>query len=104
MRSSQSVSGFNNAYFSGFSSVEFANILTKIIKKNFYINGVYHLSSYKISKFDLLVMIKEINNLKIEIIRSDHEIYDRTLNSDKFIREVSYTPPSWEKMLSELRE
>ena len=104
MRSSKSVSGFNNAFFSGFSSVEFANILTRIIKHNFHITGVYHLSSYKISKFDLLTMIKDINNLKIKIIQSDREIYDRTLNCDKFHNVVSYKPPSWEQMLSELKE
>ena len=103
MCSSKSVLGFNNAYFSGFSSIEFANILTKIIKEKFNISGVYHLSSHKISKFNLLVMIKEINNLKIEIIKSDNEIYDRTLNSEKFMKEIDYIAPTWEKMITELK-
>ena len=48
-------------------------------------------------------MIKEINNLKIEIIKSDNEIYDRTLNCEKFMKEIDYIAPTWEKMITELK-
>jgi len=101
IKSRGSVIGFDKAFFSGFTSVEIANIIIFIIKNNINLSGVYHLSSYKISKFDLLCKIKEINNLKIEIIKSDKEIYDRTLISEKFKKQTGYVTPSWEFMLKD---
>jgi dTDP-4-dehydrorhamnose reductase len=68
-----------------------------------YLNGLYHISSEPISKFDLLNSLKIlINKNDIKINKDNIFFCDRSLNSDKFKLETGYNSPSWSDMLNEL--
>lgn len=91
--------GFSKAVFSGFPTNVFADIVKNIIINHKELQGVYHISSSPINKFDLLKIVKEIYCLDIEIIEfSDFEI-DRTLNSEKFRSETGFKPKDWNEMI-----
>ena len=47
--------GFKKAYFSGITTLEFAKILDEIIIPNKNLKGIYHISTYRISKFNLFL-------------------------------------------------
>jgi dTDP-4-dehydrorhamnose reductase len=96
------VKGYTKAIFSGFPTLVFSRILTDIIMKHKQLRGVYHVSSYPISKFDLLRLIKKTMNLNIEITPEDDFCCDRSLDSSRFSRECSYAPLSWEAMIQEM--
>ena len=98
------VYGFKNTIFSGFTTLELSRIIEKILVHHPEEIGLYHVSSDPISKYDLLKLIKEKLNLKIEIIPTEEPRCDRSLDSTKFKKEFGYRPPTWEKMIEELGE
>lgn len=100
----KTVKGFNRAVFSGFSTIALADILAKIIENRELQEGLYHLASQPISKYDLLSLIKESFKLDAEIERDDEFQIDRSLDGGKFNREFNYEPPSWEEMIEQLAQ
>lgn len=97
-----SVRGFKNAIFSGFTTLEFSRIIEKILTEYPEKAGLYHVSSYPISKLDLLTLIKKEMGLGIEIMPTEEPRLERSLDSTRFRREFNYTPPTWEQMIEEL--
>jgi len=98
----ETVPGYKKFIFSGFTTLELSRIIENVILNYPEANGVYHVSSEPISKFDLLSLIKKGLNLPIEIIPDESFTCDRSLDSSKFRQEFHYHPPSWEKMIDEL--
>jgi dTDP-4-dehydrorhamnose reductase len=96
------VKGFTNAIFSGFTTLELSRIIDKMICDFPLASGVYNVSSEPINKYDLLCLIAEKLKLKINILPDDTFKCDRSLDSSKFRNEFNYTPPSWGSMIEEL--
>jgi dTDP-4-dehydrorhamnose reductase len=98
------VKGFQNAIFSGFTTLELSRIIEDVLVNYPEATGVYHVSSDPINKFDLLVLIKEKMGLAVEIIADETFRCDRSLDSMRFRKKFNYTPPTWEVMIEELSE
>ena len=96
------VKGFKKAIFSGFTTIELCRIIEMLAMKYPEASGMYHASSDPVSKYDLLLMIKNTLSLSTDIIPDDSFVCDRSLNSDKFRREFNYNPPGWGQMVEEL--
>jgi dTDP-4-dehydrorhamnose reductase len=95
----QGVSGFTKAIFSGFTTLALARIVANIIENHPTLQGIYHISADPISKYELLMLIKEIYDVDTEIVpNADHQI-DRSLNSDLFRRATGITIPDWREMI-----
>ena len=95
------INGFTGAIYSGFPSIHLARIIGDLIAERPRLQGIYHVSSEPISKYRLLVMLKEALGLHIEIgMNSDFQC-DRSLDSTRFRSETGFTPPSWEQMVAE---
>jgi dTDP-4-dehydrorhamnose reductase len=97
-----SIKGFTKAQYNGFTTIEMARIIEKMLLEYPSASGVYQVSSEPISKYDLLRLIREKMNKNIEIESNDTFMCDRTLDSTRFRREFNYTPPSWSEMIEEL--
>jgi dTDP-4-dehydrorhamnose reductase len=78
-------------------------IIEKILTEHPEKGGLYHVSSDPISKFDLLTLIKRELGLRIEIVPTEEPRLDRSLDSTRFRKEFSYTPPTWGEMVEELK-
>jgi dTDP-4-dehydrorhamnose reductase len=98
------IKGFKNAIFSGFTTIELARIIEMMILKYPEASGIYNVSSEPINKYDLLKMISELLNHKIEIVPDESFFCNRSLSSNLFRKSFNYTPPSWLSMLSELKK
>lgn len=96
------IRGYKNGIFSGFTNIELARIIERILVARGRASGVYHVSSDPISKFDLLTLIKHKLGLGVEIIPDDEIRVNRSLDSSRFRAEFDYTPPTWESMIEEL--
>ena len=94
--------GFSNAFFSGFTTNQFSQILKKIILEKPNLNGIYHVSSNKISKYDLLLKIKKIYKKKIEIINDTSFVIDRSLDGSRFNSIINLRVPSWDEMIKKM--
>lgn len=93
------VKGFKNAVYTGFPTVILADILADIIIKHPNLRGLYHVSSEKISKYELLKLVNEEFKSEIKIIPEEDFRVDRSLDSTKFRRETGFKPMKWSEMI-----
>jgi len=96
------VKGFKNAIYSGLTTLELSRIVENILVNHADVTGIYNISSEPISKFDLLMLIKEKMHMGVEIVPDETVHYNRSLDSTKFRKEFNYTPLTWEAMVDEL--
>ncbi len=101
----ESCAGYTKAMYSGLTTLEMAQFLDSYLfpkLKSGQIQGLYHLSSDPISKFDLLKIVARIYEKQIEITADETFVIDRTLNSARIKEKLGYTSPSWEKQVQDL--
>lgn len=97
-----SVCGFTQAIFSGFPTVAVAGIILDHILPNPTLQGIYHVSSAPISKYDLLTLVAERYGKKIDI-RPDGQVrLDRSLDSTAFREKTGYHPPAWPALIDDM--
>jgi dTDP-4-dehydrorhamnose reductase len=96
------IRGFTKAIYSGFPTVEMANIITRHVISNKELSGLYQVSSAPISKYDLLRLVAERYGKRIEIEAYDGFHCDRSLDSSRFRKLTGYAPPSWPEMIEEM--
>lgn len=99
-----SIQGYTQAIYSGFPTKILAEIIQDLILDYPHLSGLYHIASDPISKYELLVKIREAMDLDIEIHPYEDFQCDRSLNSSKFERETGYVIPDWDRMIIELVE
>ena len=103
-RRGQKVSGYTKAIFSGFTTQVLAETLAWIIRSHRDLTGIYHLSSFPISKYELLKKLQKTFNLDIEFAPFDDFNCDRSLNGNRFNSATGFTPPSWDEMIQGLKK
>lgn len=96
------VRGFKKAIYTGFPTVEIAEIIEKYVIPHPELNGLYQMSSEPISKYDLLHIISKIYHKSIQIEAEENTQIDRSLLSERFRKAFGYKPPSWEKLVEKM--
>jgi dTDP-4-dehydrorhamnose reductase len=96
------IKGYQKAVFSGFTTMEMARIIERLLVQHPHASGLYHVSSAPISKLELLAKIKEKLGLSVQIVADESVSIDRSLDSRRFRMEFGYMPPAWDDMLDEL--
>ena len=96
------VKGYRKAIFSGFTTIEMARIIERLLVQHPRACGLYHVSSAPISKLELLTKIMEKLELPVQIVPDESLGIDRSLDSSRFRKEFGYMPPAWDGMLDEL--
>ena len=95
----QKVRGFRKAIYSGFPTIELARIIRDYVLPTPELNGIYHVSSGPISKYDLLCLVAQRYGKVIEIEPYEDFVQDRSLDSTIFRETTGYEPPSWDKLI-----
>jgi dTDP-4-dehydrorhamnose reductase len=96
------VEGYKNAFFSGLTTLEIAKVLDRFIIPNKNLEGLYHLSGKKISKYDLLNLIKKVYKKDIKININRNVKINRSLNSNSLQIITGYKLNSWNKIIKEM--
>jgi len=96
------VKGYKNAIYSGFPTQVLARIMADIIEYYPELSGLYHIASQPISKYELLVKIRDAMNLDIAIEPYDDPPCNRSLNAGRFIVATGYHILTWDEMIAEL--
>lgn len=99
-----SINGFAKAVFSGLTTVELSRVIARQVIPRTDLRGLYHLSADPISKHDLLSLVAEIYGKRIDIVRCEEPVIDRSLSSERFRAATGYTPPDWRTLVRTLRE
>lgn len=93
------VEGYRNAYFSGMTAPELSKIILGLVDRD-DITGLLHVHGEKISKLNLLkLMKKSFNKTNIEIVENNDYKIDRSLKSENDF-DFNYTVQSMEDQLN----
>jgi dTDP-4-dehydrorhamnose reductase len=92
--------GFSRAIFSGLPTVVFAQIVRDIVLPRPTLHGLYHVSAKSINKLDLLQLIAKIYKKKIDIVKDDSVVIDRSLDGARFSAATGYVVPDWEELIN----
>jgi len=104
LNKANSMEGFSRAIYSGITSVELARIVSFIMLRDEFINGLFHIASEPISKYELLKKLSILIGKDINISKNNTFNCDRSLNGSKFFEHTGYNIPSWDFMLKELAD
>jgi dTDP-4-dehydrorhamnose reductase len=97
-----SAQGYVNAIYSGFTTIAFCREIGRVLTEFPSLNGLYQVSSEKISKYDLLLLINEIFSLNIRITPYHYFHCDRSLASGRYRSATGFIPPPWPRMIQEM--
>jgi dTDP-4-dehydrorhamnose reductase len=95
----KSVRGFRRVIYSGIPTTEMANVVTMLVEGKQPLNGVFHVVSDPIAKYDLLLLIRDAYNLDIDVQPDDSQVLDRSMRGEKFERATAWRAPSWPEMV-----
>lgn len=98
----QPILGYSQAIYSGFTTLEMARIVERIVAAPDESAGLYHVASSPISKHDLLVLLRNALGSELSISPYNDFSCNRSLDGDKFNRTFRYEPASWPAMIQEL--
>jgi dTDP-4-dehydrorhamnose reductase len=96
------VRGFSGAIYTGFTTLALARIISRLIDEQPDLQGLWHVSSEAISKYDLLEIVNNDFRLGIQIERDEAFHCDRSLDSTAFRRATNIEPLSWDQMIREM--
>ncbi|MFZ2492691.1 MAG: SDR family oxidoreductase [Thermoanaerobaculia bacterium] len=94
--------GYTKVPYTGVTTNALAEIINQIIERDLKLSGVFQVASEPITKYDLLVQLRDAMKLDIAVTPDDREICDRTLDGSRFTSETGIVTPSWEEMISAL--
>ncbi len=99
----KTIKGYGKAIYSGISTAVLARLIGDIIETRPELAGLYHVASNPISKYDLLVRLKERLGWEDMRIEKDESFYcDRSLAGQRFEMITGWKAPDWDKMISDL--
>lgn len=93
------VRGFRRVIYSGITTNEMANVVTRVITDFPTLSGLFQVASEPTTKYDLLCMAREAFALDVEIEPDDREVSDRSLRGDRFRAATGWMAPPWPEML-----
>ena len=96
------VNGFTNAFFSGLTTGALADAIVKIIRAHSDLNGVWHVAGPRISKYDLLCLLRDAFQTDTQIVPEPSLCIDRSLDGRRFERRTGWVSPSWRQMVADL--
>lgn len=97
------IKGYRKAIYSGFSTTVLAQLIGDILETRPDLSGLYQVASEPISKFDLLIKLRDILGWNDIMIDPDDQFFcDRSLSGMRFSVATGWRPPTWEAMLQGL--
>ena len=100
----KNIDGYSKVFYSGITTVRMGKIISKIIKEDINLTGIYNISSIPISKFDLLHKLSNAFGLNVDITENKNIKSNKVLNSKKFTEITGIKTPDWDDLISEFVE
>jgi dTDP-4-dehydrorhamnose reductase len=96
------VRGYTRAIFSGLTTLALARVIANVMEQHPQLQGIYHVSSEPISKYELLCLLREAFRVEVEIEPYPAVQVDRSLDSSRFREATGFIPQTWSEMIQEL--
>jgi dTDP-4-dehydrorhamnose reductase len=95
--------GYARAFYSGVTTNYMAELIARIIKEQSELCGLYQVTSDKISKYDLLCLIRDAYEMDVDIGRDNKFFCDRSMIGEKFLKATGYRTPSWPELIAQIQ-
>ena len=95
---------YTKAIFSGLPAIALAKLTLDFILPSVELQGIYHVASQAISKFDLLSLVGSTYGKQTEIIPDDTVVFDRSLLSNRLHESTGYKAPPWPSLIKDMYE
>jgi dTDP-4-dehydrorhamnose reductase len=95
--------GYAKALYSGLTTATLANLVGRLIVDHPELDGLWHVSSDAINKYELLALINRHFRLGITLARDDSFAIDRRLDGSRFRTRTGFSAPSWDAMIAEMQ-
>ncbi len=103
MNRNKHIKGYRKAIYSGFSTAVLSQLIGDILETRPDLNGVYQVASEPISKYDLLVKLRDMLGWNDIVIEPEDQFFcDRSLSSLRFTTATGWRSPTWDVMLQGL--
>ena len=97
-----SIRGYRRAIYTGFTTLEMARIVERILTQHRELSGLWQVASAPINKYELLLLVRDKFGLAVHIEPDDNFVCDRSLLATRFNAATSYSPPDWSAMIGEM--
>lgn len=105
LRQQGTIDGYRKAIYTGFTTMEMARIIDRILTQHTDLSGLWQVASEPIDKYNLLTRLSaRLGRDDIDIRPDDSFACDRSLVADRFNAATGYQAPGWDEMLEELAE
>ena len=105
LNSDKNINGYSKAFFNGVTTLELSMVIFEIISgKIKFQNGIFHVTSNVISKYEFLTLMNQIHNAGRNILKEKDFVINRTLHKSEKISALDRSSKSWKKMILEMKE
>ena len=106
LRQRGEVCGFTRAIYTGVTTDQMALIVNRVLVEHPSLSGLYQVASSKVSKFDLLSLIRERFAMQelVTLVPDDAFACDRSLRGERFEAATGIEVPSWDRMVTGLAQ
>lgn len=98
----RTVKGFRQAWWSGVTTNHLAELIVRLVVEQPALSGLFQVSSQRISKYDLLHLIREAYHLDMEILPDDGYVLDRSLSGARLREAIGYECPPLARLVGEM--
>lgn len=98
----RTIRGFRRHIWSGVTTNHLAAVTARAIQEWSSLSGVYQVSSSSISKYDLLLLMRDVYSLPVTIEPDDAQFLDRSMSGAKLAAATGYRPPDMPTLLHEM--
>jgi dTDP-4-dehydrorhamnose reductase len=98
----RSVEGYAKAVFSGLTTLALSRVVGDIVERHPALEGLYHVASRPVSKYDLVRTLEQAYDAGIQIELSDTVQIDRSLDGTRFTQATGLSIPGWDEMIAEM--
>lgn len=94
--------GFAGALYTGLTTSAMSDLIGKLITEHPDVDGVWHVASDPISKYELLQIVNAQYGLGVTLEREEKFFCDRRLDGSNFAKRTGFHSPDWQTMIREM--
>lgn len=99
----KTVKGYSEVIYSGVTTQYMAALVSHLITDHLQVDGLYQVSSPKISKFELLNSLNEAFKVGAQVEPDPSYVSNKSLQSNRFFAKTGLIPPDWPTMIEQMK-
>ncbi|MCP3367777.1 dTDP-4-dehydrorhamnose reductase family protein [Bradyrhizobium cajani] len=96
--------GFAGALYTGLTTSAMSDLVANLMTDHPDVDGVWHVASEPISKYELLQIVNAQYGLGVTLERDEKFLCDRRLDGSNFAKRTGFRAPDWHAMIKEMHD